>query len=154
MIKENPKEVLSMKTILFQGASITDAGRDFNNDEFMGYGYATMTAGKIAVDYPGQYRVVNKGISGNRIVDVYARIKVDCWNLEPDVISLLIGVNDVWHEFGNKNGVEPERFEKVYRMLIEDTKAKLPNIKFMLMEPFVLPGRATEAAWEDFSGTV
>ena len=60
-----------MKLILFQGDSITDAGRNFQDDAYMGYGYATMTAGKIAVDYPGQYNVVNKGISGNRIVDVY-----------------------------------------------------------------------------------
>ena len=139
--------------ILFQGDSITDAGR--NREQLcLGKGYPVMIGGELGAHFPGKYTFDNKGVSGNRIVDVYARIKVDCWNLEPDVISLLIGVNDVWHEFGNKNGVEPERFEKVYRMLIEDTKAKLPNIKFMLMEPFVLPGRATEAAWEDFSGTV
>ena len=139
--------------ILFQGDSITDAGR--NREQLcLGKGYPVMIGGELGAHFPGKYTFDNKGVSSNRIVDVYARIKVDCWNLEPDVISLLIGVNDVWHEFGNKNGVEPERFEKVYRMLIEDTKAKLPNIKFMLMEPFVLPGRATEAAWEDFSGTV
>ena len=139
--------------ILFQGDSITDAGR--NREQLcLGKGYPVMIGGELGAHFPGKYTFDNKGVSGNRIVDVYARIKVDCWNLEPDVISLLIGVNDVWHEFGNKNGVEPDRFEKVYRMLIEDTKAKLPNIKFMLMEPFVLPGRATEAAWEDFSGTV
>lgn len=139
--------------ILFQGDSITDAGR--NREQLcLGKGYPVMIGGELGAHFPGKYTFDNKGVSGNRIVDVYARIKVDCWNLEPDVISLLIGVNDVWHEFGNKNGVEPERFEKVYRMLIEDTMAKLPNIKFMLMEPFVLPGRATEAAWEDFSGTV
>lgn len=139
--------------ILFQGDSITDAGR--NREQLcLGKGYPVMIGGELGAHFPGKYTFDNKGVSGNRIVDVYARIKVDCWNLEPDVISLLIGVNDVWHEFGNKNGVEPDRFEKVYRMLIEDSKAKLPNIKFMLMEPFVLPGRATEAAWEDFSGTV
>ena len=139
--------------ILFQGDSITDAGR--NREQLcLGKGYPVMIGGELGAHFPGKYTFDNKGVSGNRIVDVYARIKVDCWNLEPDVISLLIGVNDVWHEFGNKNGVEPDRFEKVYRMLIEDTKGKLPNIKFMLMEPFVLPGRATEAAWEDFSGTV
>ena len=139
--------------ILFQGDSITDAGR--NREQLcLGKGYPVMIGGELGAHFPGKYTFDNKGVSGNRIVDVYARIKVDCWNLEPDVISLLIGVNDVWHEFGNKNGVEPERFEKVYRMLIEDTKAKLPNIKFMLMEPFVLPGRATEGKWEAFSENV
>ena len=78
-----------MKTILFQGDSITDAGRNFQDDAYMGYGYATMTAGKIAVDYPGQYNVVNKGISGNRIVDVYARMKKDILNLNPSLFRLI-----------------------------------------------------------------
>ena len=72
------------KTILFQGDSITDAGRNFQDDACMGYGYATMTAGKIAVDWPGQYQVINKGISGNRVVDVYARIKKDIINRTHD----------------------------------------------------------------------
>ena len=84
-----------MKLILFQGDSITDTGRDFNYDHNTGYGYVTMTAGKIAVDYPGQFRFLNRGISGNRIVDVYARIKKDIINLKPDYVSILIGVNDV-----------------------------------------------------------
>ena len=60
--------------------------------------------------------LINRGISGNRIVDLYARIKVDCWNHEPDFISILIGVNDVWHEVDGKNGVELDRFEKMYRI--------------------------------------
>ena len=71
-----------MKLILFQGDSITDTGRDFNYDPNTGFGYVTMTAGKIAVDYPGQFRFLNRGISGNRIVDVYARIKKDIINLK------------------------------------------------------------------------
>ena len=143
-----------MKRILFQGDSITDCGRSREVLTDVGNGYPYLVRAHYGLEKPGQFEIVNRGISGNRSVDVYARIKADIINLKPDIMSMLIGVNDVWHEFGNKNGVEPERFEKVYRMLIEDTKAKLPNIKFMLMEPFVLPGRATEAAWEDFSGTV
>ena len=99
-----------MKTILFQGDSITDAGRNFQDDAYMGYGYATMTAGKIAVDYPGQYNVVNKGISGNRIVDVYARMKKDILNLNPSFMTILIGINDVWHEIADGNGVDAVNF--------------------------------------------
>ena len=149
-----------MKTILFQGDSITDAGRDFHNDEFMGYGYATMTAGKIAVDYPGKYRVINKGISGNRIVDLYARIKADIINLKPDYISFLIGVNDVWHEFGGHNGVDADKFEKIYTMLIEEIKEALPEVKIMIMEPFCLRAAATENTeeypdkWNEFNAEV
>ena len=142
--------------ILFQGDSITDVGRntDRGSLQSIGQGYALMVTGELGARYPGQYTFENRGISGNRIVDLYARIKVDCWNLEPDVISILLGVNDVWHEFGNKNGVEANRFENVYRMLIEDSLAKLPNVKFMLLEPFALPGTATEGKWNEFFAEV
>ena len=126
--------------ILFYGDSITDAGRDRNNLKGLsglGFGYVRSLADKLIGENPNKYDVVNTGISGNRIVDLYSRIKADCWNFEPDLISILIGVNDVWHEVGHKNGVELDRFEKVYRMLIEDTKKRLPNVKMMLLEPFV-----------------
>lgn len=142
--------------ILFQGDSITDVGRNTErgSTQSIGQGYALMIAGELAARYPGKYIFENRGISGNRIVDLYARIKVDCWNLEPDVISILLGVNDVWHEFGSGNGVEANRYENVYRMLIEDTLARLPNVKLMLMEPFALPGRATESNWDAFYSDV
>ena len=139
-----------MKTILFQGDSITDAGRDFHNDENLGYGYPVMTAGAIAVDYPGQYRMVNKGISGNRIVDVYARMKRDILNLDPSYMSILIGINDVWHEIGEGNGVDAVKFERVYDWLITELKEAKPDLQIMILEPFVLKGPATEHAWEEF----
>jgi lysophospholipase L1-like esterase len=139
-----------MKTILFQGDSITDAGRDFQNDAQLGYGYANMTAGKIAVDYPGQYKMINKGISGNRIVDVYARMKADIINLDPSYMSILIGVNDVWHELEWQNGVAPEKFERVYDWLITELKEAKPDLQILILEPFVLKGPATEHAWEEF----
>ena len=143
-----------MKTILFQGDSITDAGRDFQNDAQLGYGYANMTAGKIAVDYPGQYKMINKGISGNRIVDVYARMKADIINLNPSYMSILIGVNDVWHELEWQNGVAPEKFERVYDWLITELKEALPQLQIIILEPFVLKGPATEQKWEAFEQEV
>ena len=135
-----------MKLILFQGDSITDTGRDFNYDPNTGFGYVTMTAGKIAVDYPGQFRFLNRGISGNRIVDVYARIKKDIINLKPDYVSILIGVNDVWHEIAEHNGVDAEKFEMVYCLLIEELKAALPELKIMILEPFTLAADVTDPA--------
>jgi lysophospholipase L1-like esterase len=138
--------------ILFQGDSITDVGRNTNNGSLIsiGQGYPCLIASRLGADEPGKFEFVNRGISGNRIVDVYARIKADCWNLEPDLLSVLIGVNDVWHEFGGKNGVEANRFYNVYRMLVGDTKDRLPDIKMILMEPFVLKASATEGAWDLF----
>jgi lysophospholipase L1-like esterase len=100
-----------MKKVLFLGDSITDAQRSYQEDEhhYIGQGYTEMVAGKLALEHPGMYEFTNKGISGNRIVDLYARIKKDCWNLKPDYISILIGVNDVWHELEDENGVDAKR---------------------------------------------
>ena len=137
--------------ILFQGDSITDAGRDWGNDAQLGRGYAHLVEASLGFEEPNQHTFVNKGISGNRIVDLYARIKRDIINYQPDVMSILIGVNDVWHEIGdNPNGVDADKFFKIYSMLIEEIKEALPNIKIMILEPFVLEAGATENHWEYF----
>lgn len=143
-----------MKTILFQGDSITDAGRDKANDVHLGFGYATLVKGTIGLDFPNKYTFINRGISGNRIVDVYARIKNDILNLKPDIMSILIGVNDVWHEINHQNGVDAEKFFKIYDMLIEEIKKELPDIKIMILEPFVLKASATEENWDLFKSEV
>ncbi len=141
--------------ILFFGDSITDAERAKSKITFpnsaLGFGYVMQVAGRLYEKSPVDYEVINRGISGHRIVDLYARAKIDCWNHAPDLISILIGINDIWHEVEVQNGVEPARFERIYRMLIEDTQARLPNTKLLLCEPFVLKGAATEAAFEQFS---
>lgn len=139
-----------MKTILFQGDSITDARRSRDDDLYMGHGYATLVKGEIGLDYPNQYNFLNRGVSGDRIVDLYARIKYDLINLKPDVLSILIGINDVWHEIKFQNGVDAEKFYKIYDMLIEEIKEALPDIKIMILEPFVLKAKATEEAWDTF----
>lgn len=136
--------------ILFQGDSITDAGRDRAKPEHLGAGYPKFVAGHLAYETPDVYEFFNRGISGNRIVDVYARIKADIINLKPDVMSLLIGVNDVWHEVNHQNGVDAEKFERIYDMLISEIKQALPDIKIMIMGPYVLKGPATEEKWAEF----
>lgn len=146
-----------MKTILFQGDSITDVGRNRENELSFGEGYPLMTVGALSCKYPEEYRFVNKGISGNRVVDLYARWKQDCLNIKPDYISILIGVNDVWHDLGctnEPNGVEADKYEKVYDMLLEETLRKLPGVKIMLMEPYLLHGPATDDKWDVFSSEV
>ena len=145
-----------MKTFLFQGDSITDANRDDENiDNFgLGCGYAFLLASDIEKNKKGQVKFVNRGKSGDRITDVYARIKEDIINLKPDYMSILIGVNDVWHEINDKDGVEPLKFEKIYTMLIEEIKEVLPDIKIIILEPFVLPGTGTSYAWDTFRSTL
>ncbi len=129
-------------------------GRDRNTDGAVGsygFGYPFLLESKFSSETPGKHVLINRGISGNRTVDLYARIKSDCWNLKPDLISVLIGVNDVWHEVAFKNGVDIERFERVYRMFIDDTEKVLADVKLMLLEPFVLKGTATEEKYGEFS---
>ena len=141
------------KVILFQGDSITDAGRDRNNngpEATRGFGYATMVAGELGFENPNEYEFYNRGVSGNRVLDLYARIVNDTLNLKPDYLSILIGVNDVWHEINNQNGVATEKFEKIYSMLIEEIKDELPDIKIIILEPFVLKASATQEHWEEF----
>ena len=142
------------KTILFQGDSITDCGRNREHPGSLGAGYAFMTAGKIHMDYPGQYDCFNRGISGNRIVDLYARIKKDAINLQPDIMTVLIGVNDVWHEFGNQNGVSNEKYARFLEMYLCEIMEACPGIEIILLEPFVLPGSANEAHFEAFDHEV
>ena len=136
------------KIIVFQGDSITDAGRNKDNDNNPGFGYADMVMGELGLRHPYEFVFFNRGISGHRVVDLYARIRKDMINLKPDVLSILIGINDVWHEYNWQNGVEADRFERVYGMMIEDLKKALPDLKLMLLEPFVLPGSATESTPE------
>jgi len=133
-----------MTTIIFQGDSITDFGRNRTGEgsgsSQLGYGYANLAASRWLRDEPERdLAFINRGVSGNRVVDLYARWKVDTLNFRPDLISILIGVNDVWHEFSSQNGVEAGRYEEVYRMLLRWTRAVLPEVKLLIMEPFLLP---------------
>ena len=144
-----------MKKILFYGDSITDSERDRNNILCVGKGYPLFVKSQLCDKYPMQYDFINTGISGNRVVDLYERKKKDLINHKPDYVSILIGVNDVWHEVDQQNGVDEKRFEDIYTMLIEDIKAALPETKIFIMEPFLLFGTATAreedpSRWETF----
>ena len=141
--------------ILFYGDSITDMNRfrEIQDHKAFGYGmgYPLFIAGELRCENPEKYQIVNRGIGGNRIVDLYARIKVDMWNHAPDVLSILIGVNDIWHELDGDNGVDIERFDRIYRMMIEDTLARFPDMKIILCEPFLTEGSCTTGRDEFFA---
>lgn len=152
-----------MKKILFQGDSITDAGRfrdyhaPFNR---LGCGYPSLIAGRMDLAHPGEYAWVNRGVGGDRIVDIYARMQRDLLNHAPDCLSILVGVNDVWHGLeAQPNGVSAAKFEKVYDLLLEEVREALPAIRIILLGAFVLPGGATVRAdqpqrWETFAREV
>lgn len=151
-----------MKTLLFQGDSITDAGRTAtDNPSFvspgyplmgMGFGYPHLLASKICAEHPQDWTVLNRAITGNRVVDLYARWKLDTLNLKPDVLSILIGINDVWHEFKRQNGVEAPRYDEFYRRLLDWCLQTNPNMQFVLLEPFAfVEGEVTPEWWEDIA---
>ncbi len=141
--------------ILFQGDSITDADRSRSDDNRLGVGYPRLVEAALGYEEPNKHEFINRGISGNRVVDLYARIKADIINLKPDVMSILIGVNDVWHELGeNPNGVDADKFFKIYSMLIEEIQEALPKTKIIILEPFVLEGCSTTEHWDYFKKEV
>ncbi|MPM84395.1 Acetylxylan esterase [bioreactor metagenome] len=145
-----------MKTFLFQGDSITDAGRTGSRDpnSSKGMGYPLLVESDLRFDHPNDYEFINRGISGNKITDIIARIKRDIINLNPDYMSILIGVNDAWHEINSNDGVSANRFELFYDLAVEQILEALPNLKIIVLEPFVLKGSATEARWEQFETEV
>lgn len=126
-----------MMKILFQGDSITDWDRSRTDFTNVGRGYANLVKARLSLDYPGQFEFQNRGIGGNRVADVYARMYPDIIELEPDLMSIMIGTNDYpWFDDEKYN----ERYERVFNMLLSDVREDLPNIRFMILEPFLLPG--------------
>lgn len=143
-----------MIKFLFQGDSITDASRIRDDDKNFGFGYPNLFASQVMCNNPHKVEFINCGVSGDRIVDLYARMKVDIINLKPDYMTILIGVNDVWHELNDENGVDIEKFQKIYEMLIEEILKELPDIKIILLEPFILKGAGTERYYDVFRGEI
>ena len=125
-----------MKKVLFMGDSITDGGRNRNVTEpniSLGSGYANIAAADIAFRNPGKYAFYNRGVGGQGIKDMYARIREDVIAIEPDYMSILASVNDAWFDLGGKglpiidNKKAMERFERTYSMLIDETLDSLPD---------------------------
>ena len=122
-----------MIRILFQDDSITDCGRERNNFHGLGNGYVQ----KIAEQAKG-YEILNRGVDGNIVADLKARQEDDCIKLKPDKLSVLIDVNDVWRFIDGRAEINDVKFDKDYRSVLECVKEKLPKIKIIVLEPFVL----------------
>ncbi len=146
-------ELSKGQTILFQGDSITDAGRNkkqqvANQQLAFGKGYAWMTAAHILVQNPSlNLSIHNRGISGNKVHQLGARWEKDCLSLKPDIISILIGVNDIWHRLNGRYDGTVQTYEKDYDQLLARTQAALPKAKIVICEPFVLKCGAVNDKW-------
>lgn len=144
-----------MKTFLFQGDSITDAGRHRDEIGTGSYGYPTFVAGMLGAKYPNAFNFVNMGVSGDRSIDMLARIKRDGINHKPDIMTVLIGVNDVWHELqSGRNGIDADMYYAYFDMFLSQMKKMRPEIKIFVLEPFVLRASATDSHWDVFSREV
>ena len=140
--------------ILFQGDSITDAGRDRNSEgnandpKMFGRGYPFFIGGGLLADHPGLgLKTYNRGISGNKVPDLDARWQKDCLDLKPDLLSILIGVNDIWHKLNGKYDGTPEVYRDGFTALLERTRQALPDITLVICEPFVLRCGAVNDGW-------
>lgn len=122
--------------ILFQGDSITDGnrGRSADPNHILGHGYAFIIAAKFGAAFPeAKLEFFNRGISGNTVLDLEKRWQADTLALKPDVLSILIGVND------QTKSVPLDQYEQVYDKLLADARAANPKLKLVLGEPFVKP---------------
>lgn len=139
--------------ILFQGDSITDCGRDRtasepNRANALGTGYPLLIASQLLREHPdASLRVFNRGVSGNTVPDLAARWQADALDLRPDVLSILIGVNDIWHKLNGTYAGTVEQYESGYNALLERTKSQLPGVRLVVLEPFVLRTGAVTDAW-------
>lgn len=128
-----------MKHILFIGDSITDAGRTEDREE-IGNGYVRLLHDYLNVSWlDKEFKITNKGISGNRVNDLEKRWQEDVIALQPDVVSVSIGINDVWRQLDNP-GMEqiyPDRFKAIYEILLQQVKESV-NPKILLMEPTLI----------------
>lgn len=144
--------------ILFQGDSITDGGRGRGQDQnhILGHSYAFLVAARYGALYPERkLEFFNRGVSGNKVPDLLNRWQKDAVDLKPTVVSILIGVNDIWHPLLSTNGVvSAEKYEAGYDQLLAQTVAALPNAKIILLEPFITPGKATSPKWDVWQGHV
>lgn len=134
--------------VLFQGDSITDAGRVRDNGNDLGRGYALMAAAQFSAKYPEkQVQFLNRGISGNRVVDLQQRWDQDCLNLKPNLVSIYIGINDTWRRYDRNDPTSTESFEAGYRDLLTQTAET--GAKLVLIEPFVLPVPEDRKQWRE-----
>ena len=143
--------------ILFQGDSITDGARGRNNDQnhILGHSYAFLVAAQFGALYPERnLTFFNRGISGNKIPDLAKRWQTNTIDLKPTVVSILIGVNDIWHPMNAGQEVSVTAFEEGYDKLLAETVASLPEAKIILCEPFITPGKATSEKWDIWQGHV
>lgn len=139
-------ELTDKDIVLFQGDSITDGNRGRSEDpnHILGHGYACMVSARLGADHVTERPAfVNRGVSGDGLMRMYARWQEDTIEVKPTVLSILIGGNDMgW----TRTPTPSKFFERMYRLLLNDTLELLPSVRIILCEPFFLPLPAKDKA--------
>ncbi|BAV05171.1 Lysophospholipase L1 [Filimonas lacunae] len=140
--------------ILFQGDSITDAGRkkddkEANSSVALGRGYAVAATAQLLLQHAGDnLSIYNRGISGNKVYQLAERWDADCLDIKPRVVSILVGVNDYWHTLVNGYKGTVDTYRNDYDALLKRTREKLPNVELIIGEPFAVNNvKAVTDAW-------
>ena len=132
--------------ILFQGDSITDAGRRATGHG-LGQGYAAIASSLMSATYPGlKLEFVNRGISGNRVRDLERRWTEDCVALKPDLVSIMIGVNETLRRHDSNDPTSTDDYEAAYRRILQRVKQEL-GAKVVMLEPFLVLSPDDRAEW-------
>ncbi len=136
-------------SIVFQGDSITHGGRGGDPNHEIGHSYVILIAAPQAAYYPdAHFHFYNRGVSGNTSGAVLGRWKNETLALKPDIVSLLVGVNDVFFTTGKGQPFSVSDYEKNYRAMLDQSRQAYPNVKFMLLDPFIMPGKNTSPNWD------
>jgi lysophospholipase L1-like esterase len=151
-------ELKSNQTIVFIGDSITDADRDLPAYRPFGFGYVRFVANTLLAKYPQlNLNIINVGVSGNTVRDLRHRWEKDCIKLQPDVLSVLVGINDVARRYAEPEklprAVYEDEYELTYRQLLSQAKQRL-NCQLVLMEPFMFCSDAEDEVFKSLRGYI
>ncbi len=150
-------------TVLFQGDSITDWGREggalteaFPGGGPFGFGYVSRAVQLYKILFPeNPVTFVNRGVSGNRTKDLLDRYEEDILKIQPDYLSIMIGINDTWRRYDSQDPTSAEEYEHHYRELLTRIRKQLPDTRLMLIEPFLIPSDpAKDIFWEDLESKI
>ena len=141
--------ITSEDMVLFQGDSITDTGRDRNDDSNLGSGYPALVSAWFSALHPSmKVRFINKGVSGDRTKELLKRWDMDCIDLKPAWVSILVGINDTWRRYDSHDPTPGSVFEDNYRTLLQKVVSQL-NARIIICEPFLLPVPDDRIAWRE-----
>ncbi len=126
-----------MTTVLFIGDSITDCGWRIDEPEQLGFGYVRAIAGQYLTSHPSaEAAFLNRGTNGERVRDLRARWDEDVMSAAPDLVSIMVGVNDTWRRYDSDDPTSVEDYEADYAEILE--KSVAAGFRLVLMEPFLL----------------